>query len=118
MIVKENKDLGYINWWEFAPTGDTFIVKHTPDISKKETESGIIFETRVSVVQDRPTSGVVVAIGPESKYSIGDFVYFEPNAGMDLAMIRQKDDEKYLLLYNKAIIGKRVKDTRGKNGRN
>ncbi len=110
--MEENRDLGYIDWWEFAPMGDTFIVRNVIDISKKETESGIIYGTRPSVVQDRPTSGVVIAMGPGSKYQIGDFVYFAPNSGMDLAMIRKEEDEKYLLLYNDAIIGKRVKDTR------
>jgi len=104
---------GYIDWWEFAPMGDTFIVHTKPDQTKKETESGIIFQTETDVIMDRPFKGTVVSVGPEAKFNVGEYVYFEPQKGMDLAMVRKPNpDEMYLLLYNEAIIGKRVKDTR------
>ena len=111
----ENSDeLGYINWWEFAPTGDTFIVHTKPDKTKKTTESGLIISTQTDVIQDRPFKGEIVSVGPEAKFKVGEFVYFEPQKGMDLAMIRKPDvDEMYILLYSEAILGKRVKDTRG-----
>ena len=110
--MEKTEDLGYINWWEFAPTKDTFIVKTLPDKTKKETESGIIFATAESVVQDRPFKGEVITTGPDSKIAKGSYVYFEPTKGMDLAMIRRDGDEMYILLYDDAILGRRVEDTR------
>lgn len=103
---------GFIDWFEFEPQGDTFIVKSEPDNTKKETESGIIVTTENSVIQDRPANGTVVSVGPEANFEVNEFVYFEPTAGFDLKMIRTENDETYLLLYNKSIIGKKVKDTR------
>lgn len=104
--------MGYIDWWEFEPQKDTFIVECKPDNTKKETETGIIFSTEDSIVQDRPSKGKIINCGKDSKFSKGDFVYFEPNKGMDLKMIRTSDDETYLLLYDDAIIGKKVEDIR------
>lgn len=106
-------ELGYIDWWEFEPQGDTFIIKNLPDETKKATESGIFVSSETSVVQDRPFKGEVIAVGKDASFEVGDYVYFEPTAGMDLAMIRTVENEKYLLLYNKSVLGKRVKDTRG-----
>ena len=107
------EERGYINWWEFAPTKDTFIIHTIPDQTKKESESGIIFATEVDVIQDRPFKGEIISVGPDSKFKVGSYVYFEPQKGMDLAMIRrEKPEEMYLLLYDDAILGQRVKDTR------
>lgn len=106
-------DTGYIDWFEFAPQGDMFVVKSVPDMTKKESESGIIFAVEQDVIQDRPFKGEVVSVGPDSKYKIGSYLYWEPMKGMDLAMIRTEDNEKYILLYNDAILGQRVKDVRG-----
>ncbi len=107
-------DLGYVDYWEFAPVNDYFIVSTVPDKTKKETESGIIMTTQTDVIMDRPFKGVVVAVGPKAKYKIGDFLWWQPTSGMDLAMIRPtKEDEKFLLLHSDAILGRRVTDTRG-----
>lgn len=107
------EERGYINWWEFAPQGDTFIVHTTPDETKKVSESGIIISTENDVIQDRPFKGTVVSVGPEAKVKVGTYIYFQPISGMDLAMIRRdKPEDSYLLLYPDAVLGIRVKDTR------
>ena len=63
---------------------------------------------------DRPFKGQVVSAGPDSKYKVGEFLYWQPQSGMDLAMIRPTEEhEKFILLHTDAILGKRVKDTRG-----
>ena len=109
----EDSSKGWINWWEFAPVGDTFICETMPDVTKKETESGIIFETQESVILDRPFKGVVISVGPEAKYKIGEYLYWSPQSGMDLAMMKpEKDGQKFILLHTDAIMGRRVKDTR------
>ena len=105
---------GWINWWEFSPVGDTFICSTIPDLTKKETETGIIFDTQVSVVADRPFKGVVISVGPDAKYKVGDYLYWQTTAGLDLGMIRpEKEDQKYILLHTDAILGQKVKDVRG-----
>jgi co-chaperonin GroES (HSP10) len=106
-------ETGYINWYSFAPVGDTFIVKTLPDKTKKESESGIIITTQTDIVTDRPFKGMVVSVGPDAKYKIGDYLYWQPQSGFDLAMIKPTEpDEKFLLLHNDAILGQLVKDTR------
>lgn len=104
--------MGFIDWWEFSPQGDTFIVLSKPDETKKVTETGLIFDTEDSVVQDRPTSGEVVSIGPDCPYKVGDYLYWNPVSGMDLEMIRTKKNDKFQLMHPDAILGKKVKDTR------
>ena len=110
--MQKTEELGYINWWEFGPVNDHFICRTIPDMTKKETESGIIITTQTDVVQDRPFKGQVVAAGPEAKYKVGEFLYWQPQSGMDLAMIRTDGEEKFILLHTDAILGRRVKDTR------
>ncbi len=113
MSEVKDEELGFIDWWEFAPQGDTFIVLSRPDKTKKETESGIILTTQTDVVQDRPFKGEVVSVGPDCKYKVGSYLYWQPTSGMDLAMIRKENPEDmYLLLYPDAVLGQRVKDTR------
>lgn len=112
----ETEDLGFIDYWEFAPQGDTFIVFTKPDKTKTETEGGLILTTKTDVIMDRPFKGVVVTVGPDAPYNVGDYLYWQPQSGMDLAMVRtQAPEEKYLLLHPDAILGQRVKDTRTTN---
>lgn len=106
------QDLGFIDWWEFAPIDDTFICRSSPDETKKTTESGLIIATQTDIIMDRPWKGEVISVGPTAKYNIGDFLYWQPNSGFDLAMIRNQEHEKFILLHNEAILGQRVKDTR------
>ncbi len=107
-------DLGYINWYEFAPQKDTFIVRSVPDETKKSTESGIIFATETDVIMDRPFKGEIISVGPDTKYKVGSYIYWEPQKGMNLEMIRKEQDgEVYILLYDDAVLGQRVKDIRG-----
>ena len=109
----EIKD-SWINWWEFAPQKDQFLVKVFKSETKKETESGIILGTRESKVEDRPNAGIILAIGPDVKnFKVGEFIYWQMTAGYDLEMIRKEEEnDKYLLLYPDAVLGKRVKDVR------
>ena len=103
---------GWIDLEEFQPSRDTFIVKMLPVETKKETESGLIISTRDdSVVEDRPNFGEIVAVGPESKRKIHEFVYVQKAMGYDLKMIRTPKDCDtcaYVLLYEEAIIGNRI----------
>ena len=104
---------GFVEWYEFEPTKDTFIVSTVPDQTKKTSQTGIVTSTETSVVQDRPFRGVVVSIGPDSVFRVGDYVYFQPTSGFDLAMIKPtKPEEKFILLHTDAILGKRIPDTR------
>lgn len=109
--LPEITDNGFINLEEFLPTGDTFIVQMLPVSTKKETETGIIFSTaQDSVVNDRPNFGKIVRIGPECDRELGEYVYVQKAMGYDLEMIRKPENvEAYVLLYNDAIIGNRVK---------
>ena len=110
------KDNGYIQWYQYGCVNDTFIVSTVPDSTKKESDSGLILTTEESVVQDRPFKGTVVTAGPESKYAVGDYVYFQPTSGFDLAFIRPtQDKEMFVLLHNDAVIGKLVADSRDEN---
>ena len=64
-----------------------------------KTESGIITGINKSVIKDRPTSGVVIAEGPDSKHKlIGKKVYFENVSGVDL-------DKNHLILKEDSILG-------------
>ena len=104
---------GWFDWWEYGCVDDTFIVSTVPDETKKESETGIIFATEVDIVQDRPFRGTVVSVGPKAKYKIGEYVFFQPTSGFDLAFLRpSKEGEMFVLLHTEAIIGKLVKDTR------
>ena len=105
---------GWYDWWEYGCVDDTFIVSTVPDVTKKESETGIIFATEADVIQDRPFRGTVIAVGPKAKYKRGDYVFFQPTSGFDLAFLRPSaEGEKFVLLHTEAIIGKLVKDTRG-----
>ncbi len=111
-IEEEN---GWIEWYEFLPSKDTFVVRTLPQKTKKATESGIILQTKEdSVVMDRPNAGIVVSVGPESKYKVGEFLFIQMGMGYDLEMVRKPTDVSwsYVLLYNDAIIGSKCKDTR------
>ena len=110
----QNQDQpGFIEWYEFGPTKDTFIVSTIPDQTKKTSQTGIVTSTETSVVQDRPFRGIVVSIGPDSVFRVGDYVYFQPTSGFDLAMIKPtKDGEKFILLHTDAILGKKLIDSR------
>ncbi len=111
--TEENLAQGWYDWWEYGCVDDTFIVSTIPDMAKKTTETGIIFSTEDSAVMDRPFKGTVISVGPKAKYNKGDFVFFQPTSGMDLAFLRPtQENESFVLLHTDAIIGKLVKDTR------
>lgn len=110
----EEEQLGYIDWWEFAPQKDMFVVRSVPDKTKKQSESGIIITTQTDVIMDRPFKGEIISTGPDSKYKVGSYIYWEPQKGLNLEMIRKtQEGEIYLLLYDDAVLGQRVKDVRG-----
>ena len=106
---------GFYDWWEYGCVDDTFIVSTVPDVTKKESESGIIFATEADVIQDRPFSGTVVAVGPKAKYKLGEYVFFQPTSGFDSAFLKPtREQEHFVLLHTEAIIGKLIKDSRTK----
>ena len=101
---------GFIDLEEFMPSGDTFVVQMLPVTTTKETETGIVLSIQDSVVHDRPNFGKIVSVGPECERKIGEYVYIQKGMGYDLEMIRKPSDvEAYVLLYNDAIIGNRIK---------
>lgn len=79
------------------PLGDLVLIKYEPP--KFETESGIIFKVSKSVIHDRPTEGVVIAIGSKvEEVKVGDKVKFENIRGYDIA-------DGLMLLGEKTILG-------------
>ena len=55
-MSKENKGPGWYDYWEYGCVDDTFIVSTVPDVTKKESEGGIIFATEADVSQDQSIS--------------------------------------------------------------
>jgi len=103
----------YLQWWEFQPTSDLYLIRVHPDYSKTESPTGIIIATQPSKVVDRPTTGEIVSRGSNaSKYDIGFQVFFAPNRGFDLNYILTEGEEKFMLVAEENIDGIRVKDTR------
>lgn len=86
-----------IDYSKFKPLGDLVLIEYEP--TKFTTDSGIIVKLRKEVVNDRPTEGIVVAMGPKVEgLNIGDKVKFENIRGYDL-------DETHLLLGYETILG-------------
>ncbi len=103
----------YLQWWEFQPTTDLYLVRVHPDYSKTESPSGIIIATQPSKVIDRPTTGEIICRGPDAKkYELGLQVFFAPNRGFDLGYILTEGEEKFMLVAEDHIDGLRVQDTR------
>lgn len=86
-----------IDYSKFKPLGDLVLIEYEP--TKLTTESGIIIKTRKEVVNDRPTEGTIIAMGPKVEgLNIGDKVKFENIRGYDL-------DSTHLLLGYNTILG-------------
>lgn len=71
------------------------------EIKHKEfkTETGIITQLHKKVVQDRPTEGKVIAVGPDVKsVKVNDYIYFENISGIDI-------DKNHLVLKEPTILG-------------
>lgn len=91
---------------------ENFEVTHKKDVlvranykQKLETNSGIIITAAPSVVDDRPTSGVVVKKGEKvTDFDIGSTVYFSYEFGHDIYFDDNKE-EWYILLNKKNILG-------------
>ncbi len=106
----DNLENSWMDLDEFVCLKDTFIARTLPQNTKKETESGLILSTQAdSVVNDRPDAGVVVSVGPEAEFRVGEYIFIQKGHGYDLANIRKdpKADYNYLLLYTDAVIGKK-----------
>ena len=113
-------DLGYIDWWEFSPVNDLMLCKIVPTETEQKTESGILIQTQTSVVEDRPSQGVVMAKGPDAPHDVGTFLFWTKTGGYDQHQIRKSEDDQYYTLINpETILGVKIKDSRGvKNGKN
>jgi hypothetical protein len=105
----------WIDWYEFSPRDNLLVVKVAPvDVTKMESETGIIIAVNQSNVSDRPYFGEVVSKGPEAKsIEIGNIVYFPPQASFDLGMIKTLEDgSKFVMIPEDRVDGVRVKDVR------
>jgi hypothetical protein len=108
-------DNGYLNWYEYAPTDNLYMIKYTDEMNntKEVSQSGIVLSVNQNSVLDRPSTGIIVSRGVDtSKYDIGMQVFFDPNVSFDLAMIISEENEKYMLVPEDRIDGYRVKDIR------
>ena len=101
-----------LEWEEFKPDKDFFLVLSIPNISEKRSETGIIMSVSDSVVEDRPRQGVVLSIGPKCPYKIGDYLFFQKSAGYDIQSIKKPDilpdGFRFILYHPDAVLGKRV----------
>ena len=92
---------------------DSFRVVNSNDVlvkadykQKFQTESGIIFSIAPSVVEDRPTCGVIIGIGPEVEEPLkkGLKVHFPKTSGYDL-FFDDNPDEWFILLKDESLLG-------------
>lgn len=102
----------WINWYEFKPQGDTFLCKVYKQETTMQTEGGLIINTEESKVEDRPTAGIVLSVGPDSPYDVNDIIFWRKESGYDLAMIRSDQDDRYILMHPQGVLGVKVEDTR------
>jgi len=106
-------EIGYINWWEYAPADNLYVVEYNEDMTKKVSPNGIIIATTETSVLDRPHTGIIKSKGPDAKkYEIGMTVFFNKNVTFDLGMIISENGEKYMLVPEDRIDGYKVKDVR------
>lgn len=86
-----------------SPIKNLVLVKFEP--KKFESDTGIILKTQKRIVADRPTCGVIEALGPDAdaNLKVGDFVYFENISGQDI-------DANHLMLKDFTILGKSEKN--------
>jgi len=62
-----------------------------PKVVEDKTESGFIIPEQAKVA---PSSGDVIAVGPDSVVKVGDFVMYAAGAGTDI----DHDDEWFLVM--------------------
>ena len=104
---------GWINWWEFSPVNDLMLCEVIPDDTQEKTESGLILQVQNSVVEDRPSQGVIKAVGPNAPHNVGTFLYWTKTGGYDQHQIRKDENENYYTLISpETVLGIKVKDTR------
>lgn len=91
---------------------NNFQVQHKKDILVKanykkqlQSDSGILLTVNPSIVDDRPTSGIVISKGSKVlDFNINDEVYFDYSNGHDIYFDDNKE-EWYILLRKKSILG-------------
>lgn len=88
---------------DFQPRGENILVKGEKVLEEKKIGSLIIPIKKESVMDERPTSGIIVSKGGESEFEINDFVFWPVQDGIDFEF----NDGVFLLLRDKSIIGKK-----------
>ncbi len=116
MNTQNTQNTQWIEWYEFQPQADTFLCEVYKQETTMQTEGGLILNTEESKVEDRPTAGKVLSIGPDAPYNIGDILFWRKESGYDLGMIRA-NEEKYILMHPGGVIGKKVTDVRTQDTR-
>ena len=86
----------------FKPKNEYILVRPAQRATESQTDSGIFIALRPQTSVDRPTSGVVLAVGDEiTDIKENDFVLWPNTDGLDIEFI----DGVFILLRYKSIIG-------------
>lgn len=93
-------------------SAENFVLTHKNDVlikanykQKTTTDTGIIITVNPSVVDDRPTSGIVISKGRKVlDFDIGCTVFFDKEHGHDIYFDDNKD-EWFILIHKKNILG-------------
>ena len=100
-------DFKNISSTNFSPCQDFILLKPSTDMQSKKaeevTESGLVLalaKTK-SVVNDRPTNGIILSCGPDCKIvKPGMEIYFEISRGQDLEF---KDGFHMMIMENNVL---------------
>lgn len=86
----------------FKPAKEYILVKPTERAIESQTDSGIVIALRPQTSVDRPTSGIVLAVGSDIEdIKENDFVLWPNTDGLDIEFT----DGIFILLRYKSIIG-------------
>lgn len=97
-----SKQVVDMNSTEFQPRMDCVLIKPQEIQEEKITEAGIFIPRPQNSVLDRPTSGVVIAVGSEVQDIQEDTIVLWPTEnGVDFEF----NDGDFILIREKSIIG-------------
>lgn len=93
---------------EFAPLNDYLLVKVDKLDDLEKTAGGILLYAKPSVTQ-RPGCGIVLAAGGNCvEIKKGDYIVYPNTDGIDVKFTDSDEDNKFILLRYKSVIGKKA----------